>query len=155
MAVYRHFENRAELIAAVAEEAFAAWKEQIDALAIEHPLAWLRAAGQAYIAFAFDQPARFDACFVLRTKVERRYPEDFAAGKSPAVSMARIRVEEAQALGLVGGGDSLEATMLFWAQLHGLAMLHRSGRFAMDRDAFMELCARCADAALAGFGGRS
>lgn len=152
MAVYRHYRNREELLAAVGEEAFAAWKARLERIRVEHPLEWLRAAARAYVEFALDQPARFDACFVLRTTVERRYPADFRAGKSPVVSLLVARLEQAQARGLLSAGDPLEAGMIFWAQLHGLAMLHRSGRFALKRKDYLALCARCFEHALAGLG---
>jgi len=51
-------------------------------------------------------------------------------------------------------GDALEAAMSLWAQLHGLAMLHRSGRFAMKREDYLGLCARCIELVLAGLGAR-
>jgi len=41
--------------------------------------------------------------------------------------------------------------MFFWAQLHGLAMLHRSGRFAMPRAAFLAFAARAAERTLDAF----
>jgi AcrR family transcriptional regulator len=150
MAVYRHFRNRDDLLAAAGEEAFATWKARIDAIDREPPLDWMREAARAYLEFALDQPARFEACFVLRTTVERRYPEDFRAGKSPVISLMVARIEEAQAQGLIRAGDPLEAAVLFWAELHGLAMLQRSGRFAMERDAYLSLCARLIDQILAG-----
>lgn len=152
MAVYRHYRNREELLAAVGEEAFATWRARVEQIGADHPLDWLRDAARAYIEFALDQPARFDACFVLRTSIERLYPDDFRAARSPVVTLGMARIEEAQTQGLIGPGDPLEASMLFWAQLHGLAMLHRSGRFAMARADFVTLCVRCAEQALAGAG---
>lgn len=149
MAVYRHFRNRDDLLSAAGEQAFTEWRARIERIDLDHPLDWLREAGRAYIEFSLDQPARFDACFVLRTSVERIYPEDFRAGKSPVVSLLLVRLEEAQKRGLMGPGDPLEAAMLVWAELHGLAMLHRSGRFALDREEFLALCARCVDKVLA------
>jgi hypothetical protein len=61
------------------------------------------------------------------------------------------RVVAAQEAGLLETGDALEITMFFWSQLHGLAMLHRGGRFAMSRSAFLALAARLSDHAIAGF----
>ena len=148
MAIYRHYRNREELLAAVGEEAFAAWKRRVDAIPAVGAVAWLRLSARAYIEFALDEPARFDACFVLKTRVERLYPDDFAAGKSPVISLAMQRIAAAQVDGALAKGDPLELALFLWAELHGLAMLHRSGRFAMERTAFLALCARCADRAL-------
>jgi AcrR family transcriptional regulator len=154
MAVYRHYRNREELLAAAGEEAFSVWKARIGAIKAARPLDWLRQAGRGYAEFALDEPAFFDACFVLRTSVERLYPADFIAGKSPVIGLVVKRIEEAQAQGTLASGNALEAGMALWAQVHGLVMLHRSGRFAMKRKDYLGLCARCIELVLAGLGGR-
>jgi AcrR family transcriptional regulator len=151
MAVYRHFPNKEELLQAVGREAFAAWEQRAKAIRAAGPIEWLRQAGRLYLSFALDEPARFDACFVLRTGIERRYPRDFRAGKSPAISLLMERVKMAQISGVLAAGDSLEIAMAFWSQLHGLAMLQRTGRMAMSRTAFLALGARNVDYVLAAF----
>jgi len=151
MAVYRHFSNKQELLEAVGREAFAAWQKRVESIRAAEPLEWMRQASRLYLQFALDEPARFEACFVLRTGVERRYPRDFRADKSPAVSLIVLRVKEAQAAGIFAAGDALEIAMTFWAQLHGLVMLQRSGRMAMSRNAFFALAARNVEAVLAGY----
>jgi AcrR family transcriptional regulator len=154
MAVYRHYRDREALLAAAGEEAFGVWKARVGAIKAIQPLDWLRQVGRAYAEFALDEPAFFDACFVLRTSVERLYPADFIAGKSPVIALATRRIEEAQAQGDLAQGDALEGAMALWAQVHGLAMLHRAGRFAMKRKDYLKLCARCIDLALAGLGAK-
>jgi AcrR family transcriptional regulator len=151
MAVYRHFPNREALLSAVGEEAFAAWRARAESIKAADPLEWLRQAGKLYMTFALDEPARFEACFVLKTGVERQYPEDFRAGKSPVVAMTIDRIETAQRAKTLRDHDSLEIAMVFWAQLHGLAMLQRSGRMAMSRKAFLALAARSVDTVLGAF----
>jgi len=150
MAVYRHFKNKEDLLRAVGEEAFAAWKERIDKVKGSNWEKWFYDAMRAYIEFALDEPAKFDACFVLKTNVERVYPEDFRAGKSPVIGLMVERLEAAQARGLIKDGDALEMTMFVWGQLHGLVMLHRAGRFSLTRAAFLKLCKQCSGHALAG-----
>lgn len=151
MAVYRHFPNKDELLQAVGVEAFAAWQKRAESIRATDALEWLRQAGKLYASFALDEPARFDACFVLRTGIERHYPRDFRAGKSPVVAMVIARVQAAQATGALAPGDSLEIAMAFWAQLHGLCMLQRSGRMAVSRNAFLALVVRNVEYVLAGF----
>jgi AcrR family transcriptional regulator len=153
MAVYRHYRDREALLAAAGEEAFGVWKARVGAVKAVQPLDWLRRVCRAYAEFALDEPAFFDACFVLRTSVERLYPADFIAGKSPVIALVVKRIEEAQAQGELAQGDALEAGMALWAQLHGLVMLHRSGRFAMKRKDYLALCARCSELVFAGLGG--
>jgi AcrR family transcriptional regulator len=151
MAVYRHFPNKQELLEAVGREAFEAWKRRAESVRATDSVEWMRLAGRQFMLFALDEPARFEACFVLRTGIERRYPRDFREGKSPVVAMMVERVVAAQAEGKLRAADPLEIAMFFWAQLHGLVMLHRSGRFAMSRSAFLALAARAGDSALAAF----
>jgi len=149
MAVYRHFPYKDELLQAAGRAAFAEWQNRAQSIRTSDPLDWLRQAGRLYMQFALEEPARFDACFVMRTGVERRYPRDFRAGKSPVVAMMVARVAAAQAAGEFEPGDPLEIAMFFWSQLHGLAMLHRSARFAMPRGAFFALAARSMERMLA------
>ncbi|MGH8073541.1 MAG: TetR/AcrR family transcriptional regulator [Lysobacter sp.] len=142
MAVYRHFKGRDELLAAVGEQAFESWERRIDAINETDPVAWLRRSGRAYAEFHLEEPARFDACFVLRTRVERLYPEDFVANRSPVISLIASRIREAQEQARLDPGDAIERAMFIWAQIHGLVMLHRSKRFAMDDTPFLDLCDR-------------
>lgn len=150
MAIYRHFANREALLAAVGEEAFAAWQARVESIEAPDPVVWLRELSRAYVEFSLDEPARFDACFILRTQIERIYPQDFEAGRSPVVSLGVRRIAAAQEAGVFRRGDALERTMLIWAALHGLAMLHRCGRFAMARADFIALCLRAIDQIIEG-----
>ena len=151
MAVYRHFENKEDLLRALAEQAFAQWSQRVQSIRESDLHAWFRKAMRAYVEFSLDEPGRFDLCFVLKTQVERIYPEDFRAGKSPAVSLVMQRIEAGQRSGYLEDDDSLEMAMFVWAELHGLVMLHRAGRFGMTRKDFIALCKRCSDRALNSF----
>jgi AcrR family transcriptional regulator len=150
MAVYRHFANRDELLRVLAEDAFNDWRRRVTAIREPDFKKWISKLTRAYVNFALDEPARFDACFVLKTHVERIYPEDFRAGKSPVISLSMQRISEAQQRGELLEGDPLEIAMLFWAHLHGLVMLHRSGRFSLPRSQFVSLCLRCSNHVLRG-----
>ena len=148
MAIYRHFRDKSHLLEAVGEHAFAEWQERIEAIKARDPVQWFKRSARAYVEFALDEPARFDACFVLKTHVERVYPEGFAARKSPVVTLVIERIAMAQTNGVLRSGDPLEMAMFVWAELHGLAMLHRSGRFSLKRADFLALCDRCIERAL-------
>ena len=150
MAIYRHFASKEALLQSLGEAAFATWADRIRSIRTQDLTAWFDKGLRAYVEFALDEPARFDVCFVFRTSVERRYPADFRAGKSPAISLLMERIEAGQRAGKLREGDALETAMFLWAQLHGLVMLHRAGRFAMPRKAFVALCKRCSDRALEG-----
>jgi AcrR family transcriptional regulator len=150
MAVYRHYRNREDLLAAVGEKAFASWKERVEAIEEPDPIAWLHKSARAYVEFYIGEPAHFDACFVLRTSVERRYPADFRANRSPVIDLVVARIQAAQTLGLFAVHDALEQALFMWAQLHGLVMLHRSKRFALSDADFLDLCSRAAGCLIEG-----
>jgi AcrR family transcriptional regulator len=142
MAVYRHFKNKEDLLLAVGEEAFDAFHQLVVAIPDGPIEEWLRKMARTYGLFALDSPGRFDACFILRTRVERVYPQDFSAGKSPVISIMAQRFQPARAQGHMKRKDALELALMMWAQVHGLVMLYRAGRFSLDRDAFLRLCER-------------
>ena len=99
----------------------------------------------AFVDFALDEPALFDAAFVLKTRAERVYPQDFEAGRSPVVGAFAERLAAGQAQGLVREGPPLELAMAVWGVLQGLVGLHRSGRFNLSRPEFTALCLRSAE----------
>src|SRR4051812_41943715 len=70
MAVYRHFKNKEDLLRAVGEAAFDSYNKAVAAIPDLPAEQWLLELGRVYAAFAVDDPERFDACFVLRTRVE-------------------------------------------------------------------------------------
>ena len=119
--LYSHFENRNAIIAAVAVEGF---KEITVTLgkAAERSTGRnaLRKVATAYLAFARRHPALYEAMFVLPTNL--RFAE---AGTRPELHAAF----EALAAVITPFCINVEdATETFWAALHGLAELERSGR---------------------------
>lgn len=144
MAVYRHFANKQDLLRAVGEEAFRTFNERVAAIPDVSLEPWLRAIARTYVEFYLDTPGRFDACFVLKTSVERVYPRDFRAGHSPTITLMQKRLEAAQAVGEIDRTDALELALHLWATVHGLVMLHKAGRFSLPRKTFLELCDRAA-----------
>jgi AcrR family transcriptional regulator len=146
MAVYRHFADKADLLQALGEHAFSRWQARAQAAGAVTPLlARLEAVGTAFVDFALDEPALFDAAFILKTQVERIYPEDFEAGRSPVISRFAQWLAEGQASGDIrSDGPPLELAMASWGVLQGLVGLHRSGRFNLSRADFTALCLRSA-----------
>ncbi len=150
MAVYRHFANKEDLLRALGEEAFGAWQRRVESIKERDFDRWLQRVLRSYVEFALDEPGRFDVCFVLKTSVERVYPEDFRAGKSPAITLMAKRIEAAQQDGKLREGDPIELALLIWAQLHGLVMLHRAGRFSLRRSKYLRLCQQCTELTMRG-----
>jgi hypothetical protein len=88
---------------------------------------------EAFLAFALKQPHRFDAAFLLPATVARRYPDDFAAGRSPAIAMFIARIDEAKAEGYFGDTSSLEIALAITALAQGMVSMHRASRFAGEK----------------------
>src|SRR5262249_8271579 len=74
----------------------------------------------AYLAFAQKRPALYDAMFILPTNL--RFAED---GTRPELHAA---FEALAAVVMPFCADVALVTETFWAALHGLAALERSGR---------------------------
>jgi AcrR family transcriptional regulator len=152
MAIYRHFADRDALVDAIVLDALERWSDRVAALTPDDPLSWLVAAGDAFLDFALEEPSRFEAAFLVPSTRARRFPDDFAAGLSPAGRLWLPRLEELRATGrLARGAEPLEVGFTLWALAQGLVTLHRAGRFAGDADDFREFYASSIRRCLASF----
>lgn len=119
--LYAHFENRDAIVAAVALEGFrelaAALNKAARAPAGRNAL---KAVATAYLAFARRHPALYEAMFVLPTTL--RFAQ---AGTRPELHAG---FEALAAVITPFCADVALVTETFWAALHGLAELERSGR---------------------------
>jgi AcrR family transcriptional regulator len=119
--LYSHFENRDAIVVAVAVEGF---KELAVALREVASGSTGRNAvknvAMAYLAFALRRPALYDAMFVLPTSLR------FAAAETRPELHAAF--EAIAAVVTPFCADAEVVTETFWAALHGLAQLERSGR---------------------------
>ena len=124
--LYSHFANRDAIVAAVALEGFRDIAVEIRCAALEDgdranaP----RNVALAYLDFARENPALYEAMFSMPTglqfsvgNIEPELREAFAA----LAAVVTLRA-----------GDVDIITETFWAALHGLAELERSGRIAHD-----------------------
>ena len=128
--LYKHFAGMEQIAEAVALDGFGEFVEVLgrrpgpgtagDVLArIAH----------AYLDFARDNPALYDAMFTRATTLR------FAAQDTPPQLTAAF-TELRQALVVVAGGQDVDAlTEVFWAGLHGLVTLTRAGRLRPGHDA--------------------
>ncbi|MET8091326.1 TetR/AcrR family transcriptional regulator [Micromonospora sp. NPDC005220] len=122
--LYSHFKGKDAIMAAVAVEGFA---ELANALAAARasaasPRQAVADVAAAYVAFAEQRPAIYDAMFTLAVDLP------FATQEVPP-DLARGFAELAETVRPVAGNDDLETfTETFWSGLHGLVTLMRSGR---------------------------
>ncbi|HEV6954652.1 MAG TPA: TetR/AcrR family transcriptional regulator [Promicromonospora sp.] len=122
--LYSHFSGKAAIMTAVAAEGFV---ELATALRAARTAATgvresLAAVARAYTDFARERPALYDAMFTHAVDLQ------FASETTPDALQAGF-AEFLEVVGPVAGPDApglLAET--FWAGLHGLALLERSGR---------------------------
>jgi AcrR family transcriptional regulator len=112
-APYRHFEDRAGLIAAVAADGFHMLIEDLELASRMPEKERAGALARAYVRFAEDNPGRFAVMFGQEA---RAYADE------TALSSARAALEETlvRALGAKRSGA-------LWAAMHGLASLAQAG----------------------------
>jgi AcrR family transcriptional regulator len=133
MALYRHFAGKDALLNALMEDGLAAWEKIVRGIRARDPLEWLEALGEAYLDFALTQPHRFDAAFFLPAPAARRFPDDFAAGRSPVIAMVMARIDQAKAEGRLRHKSTLETALAFAAFGQGFVSMHRAKRFGGEK----------------------
>ena len=133
MALYRHFADKDALLNALMEDGLAAWEKIVRGIRARDPLEWLEALGEAYLDFALTQPHRFDAAFFLPAPAARRFPDDFAAGRSPVIAMVMARIDQAKAEGRLRDEPTLEAALALAAFGQGFVSMHRAKRFGGEK----------------------
>jgi AcrR family transcriptional regulator len=128
-APYRHFASKEALVAALAEEGFAALLQRVRRALARAPgkaSARLTALGVAYLRFALDRPAHFRVMFGrdLATSHGFRGVGDLAQA---CFGELIGEVARAQRAGEVAGRDPRPAALALWSALHGLASLQADG----------------------------
>ena len=134
MAAYRHFADKDALVDALTRDGFAAWETIVEGIDDADAMAWLKRVFEAYLDFALNDPHRFDAAFLMPAREARKYPDDFAARRSPAVTRILERIESARQDGRLGDAPPLEIALTLSALAQGLVSMHRAGRFASEDD---------------------
>lgn len=118
--LYKHFSSMDAVAAAVAIDGFAELGALLRAARTKGktPADALARIAKAYVNFARDHPAVYDAMFTGRT------PLHFAEADSPPELIAAFD-ELRQAM---TGTDADTLAEVFWSALHGLVSLNRAGR---------------------------
>ena len=134
MAIYKHFPDKAALMDALMLDGFVSWEARVRAIRKKDPLAWLKAMMEEALDFALSEPHRYEAAFLLPAAHARRYPTDFAAGRSPAVNLAYARIEQAQAQGKLNATPAFDMALDISALSQGLISMYRAGRFVSEAE---------------------
>lgn len=128
--LYKHFSNMEAIAEALALDGF---RELADVLRVartgagtgESPLIQL---AHAYLSFARDNPALYDAMFIRATRLR------FAAADTAAPLVEAFGELRAAIAAVSGERDVDTRTEVFWAALHGLITLDRGGRLRPEHD---------------------
>jgi AcrR family transcriptional regulator len=142
MAIYRHFESKEALVDALVLDALGEWSARVAALPPADGLAKIEQMGEAFLDFALREPRRFEAAFLLPSRKARRYPDDFAAGRSPAGNVQLSALEEGIREGKLAGAPPVEIMLINSALSQGLVTLYRAGRIAGGEEEFRALYRR-------------
>ena len=139
MAIYRHFESKEALVDALVLDALEEWSARVAALPPAQGIAKVEQMGAAFLDFALREPRRFEAAFLLPSRKARRYPDDFAAGRSPGGNVQLEALEQAIREGKVAGAPPIEIMLINSALSQGLVTLYRAGRIAGGEEEFRAL----------------
>lgn len=125
-AAYRHFEDKSELLAAVAEEGYtgleARVRERLAPVPENDTYARLVMLARSYVEFASENRGTYRVMAGPRLNGEGRFPGlEAAIGKN--LKLVRAEIQRGMDLGNVPGKSSFDATLALWASVHGLSTL--------------------------------
>jgi AcrR family transcriptional regulator len=151
MAIYRHFEDKQALIDALVLDGLDEWSARVEALPPCDGIAKLEQIGEAFLDFALKEPRRFEAAFLLHSSKARRYPDDFAAGRSPAGNIQIGILEDLIARGILAASSPMEILLTNAGLSQGLVTLYRAGRIAGGEEEFRDVYRRAMRRAMLSF----
>lgn len=128
--LYRYFGSKAELLAATRAAAYDRFSERIEAAHRSSDDLWARsrAIGDAYVAFAADEPAAYKLLFAYDQDQADRTDDLIRAEKRSKLTLTTYVAEMVEA-GLLEGEPELLAHV-YWAALHGLVVLKMANKLA-------------------------
>jgi len=150
-AIYRHFRNKQELLNEIVVEGLTILGNYLEpALEADTPLERLRGMTERYLDFALEQPKYFEFAFLIPNPESSQLAEEVTRPDYVTFRMAIEQIVACMEQGVLGNGDPLETAITFWAEVHGLVILHHTGRFGLDAESFREIYRRCVDRVIAG-----
>ncbi|AZI35512.1 putative TetR family transcriptional regulator [Caenibius tardaugens NBRC 16725] len=128
--LYRYFDSKIALIAATRTAAYDRFSTRIEHAYNSTDDLWARsrAIGEAYIAFAFDEPAAYKLIFAYEQPEAEKTDELVAAEQRSRRTLTGY-VADMVAAGLIEGEPEILAHA-YWASLHGLISLHMAGKLS-------------------------
>jgi AcrR family transcriptional regulator len=137
MTPYRYFRNKEEILAYVRAAAFDRFSERMEKAHATAGAAGRkgRAVGEAYLAFALEEPDAYRLMFDLSQPDEESYP-DLRHARARATRTMTSYMEDLVAEGRLAG-DPKKLGLVYWAAVHGLVNLYMAGKIG-DEGALRE-----------------
>src|SRR5215210_6276799 len=136
-APYRHFADRAALVAAVADDGFRRLHTRLTAAArapgrttgrVQHTArGGLQAIALAYVRFALEHPEEYRVMFGREVAAA---PASEGSARQEVFALLRGGIATLQTQGLVRDGDPGIIALSAWSLVHGLAMLALDGQLS-------------------------
>jgi AcrR family transcriptional regulator len=155
MALYRHFENRDDLLKSIVEEGHETFLRYLNrALGEATPEARFLASGAQYLAFALDHPRSYAVMFMehVPETVENKAPQSWVDAATFRFLVDRIR--DCVAVGALRTDAAEDLALTTWAHVHGLVSLFLAGKLSLDRAAFETTYLRSVVGIMRAFGWR-
>jgi len=129
-APYRHFADKREMLAAVAEEGFLALERACVAATVDAdgPVDSFWRRGLAYVKFAIEHPAHYRVMFGPEIPDKRAYEGLHRAAMTAFGALASV-LRECSEAGLFAEDEIEKRAMRAWGLVHGLASLYIDGQF--------------------------
>jgi AcrR family transcriptional regulator len=139
-ALYRHFTDKAALLAAVAREGFQRFSRELqDAwTAAGGGVPGFRAMGAAYVRFAIANPAHYRIMFG-RFRDLCESDAALAADASGSFQVLLDALASLEHAGTLSAGDREARALYIWATVHGVAMLAIDGQLGPNPSAAASL----------------
>lgn len=138
-APYRHFADKAALLAAIAQEGFTEFGSYLNAaLTPDQPVKSLQDTGVAYVRYALDHPTHFRVMFSSFPPNEPTDSELYIVSKRTFQILVNV-IKSGQAVGVMKAGDPDALALEKWAMVHGLAMLLLDEMLPVKGDAAVDL----------------
>ncbi|WP_394848497.1 TetR/AcrR family transcriptional regulator [Pendulispora brunnea] len=123
-AAYRHFADKATVLAELAQEGYErivrGWNAVLAELPEEDVHARLLALGRTYIEFAYREPGRYRVMTGPRLNEEGRFPE-LEIPIDTGINLLKNELRVGMARGALREADVAECAITLWSAMHGLA----------------------------------
>ncbi len=131
---YRYFKDKADILATVRAQAFARFADALEKAidGVSDPADRGRLTGEAYLAFALENPHAYRIMFEIDAPVDDKHPELGPQAERAARYITR-GAEEMAAAGVIDVDPKLFGWSM-WAAIHGIVMLHQSGMLTHGPD---------------------